>query len=166
MKRNSAEAYRHSFWLTFLPMCLFAVNLAWIPTVSVRQLEGKTASLLLCGAVFWLSAVLSAWMLFRTERLRKRLAKGTSIQKGVRRPGFFCFFQNLPASIADTLLFVSLCVFCFGKLYKMPSATLFPVLSAIVLLFILHAMLNGRNYQLLCSIQHTERSESEKRNSQ
>lgn len=165
MKRSAAEAHRRSFWLTLLPMCLFAINLVWIPTVSKRQIEGKTVSLVLCSAIFWLSAAFSVWMLIRTERLRKPLAEGSVTDSGQRHPGLICFFQNLPASIADVLLLASLCVFFFGRLFEKPGTVLFPAVSAIVLLIIFHAMLNGRSYRLLCSIRNSERSESEKRHS-
>lgn len=163
--KNRKTKHRKSFILTLLFMCLFSLNLSWIPFVANRAIKGDSVLLVLCGAAFWLTAVLSLLMLTRTEKLRKELMKATPQSRKKDIPGVICFFQNPVAFCADVLLLFCTAAFLVAKLYERSNTVLFAGVSVIVLLLFVHAMLNGRSFRLLCSVKSRDRSESEKRNS-
>ena len=146
------------FGLTLFFMCLFAANFSLFPTAVLRQLDGKSALLVFCGAVFWLSAGLSVGFLIWTDRLRRKIEKPLSATQVNRAPGMFCFFRNPEAAAIDAILILCTALFFLLKLFQKPSVVLFPAVAALVLLFFLHAMLNGRNYRFLRDRKRTDRS--------
>ena len=157
--------HRRLFRVTLFFLCLFAGNLALFPTAAMRRLEGNSFLLVVCGALFWVTAALSVVFFIWTERLRRKLDNTAWKESGGRRrPGLLCFFQNRAAAVADVLLLLFAAVFLFGRLFQKTSAVLFPTIAALLMLIFLHAMLNGRNYRFLCRIQHTGKSKTEKSN--
>lgn len=132
-------------------MLLFSASFLAMPKASAQYLEGDPALLSVCGVWFWCGAILSIAALVLTERCRVKAGGGR-----VGRIGLVCFFSNLPAIIADSILIVSAVGLVAAMTLKAPNTLVFPILFLFVFSLNLHGMLNGRNFRFIReNIQYT-----------
>lgn len=128
-------------------LAVLAASILAVYFVDLRSEEENYRTLLLVnGLVFWGSALLLiafSVCLCHFRRGGKKNAQSFS----AKQLGLFRFFQNKPAAAADVLSLLSFAAFLWLAVIRKESGlAAFLSLSAWVLTFGLHCILNGVNY--------------------
>lgn len=117
------------------------------------SVEAKTKGLLYAnGLMFWVSCVIGYCVLIAANRKRKSYIKhspkGKTLKEG--KVGFFAFFSNLPALVADITMIVSFLLFVVISFTEWKYEYIsYVVLFVFVFSLNLHGLFNGRIYKIV-----------------
>ncbi len=123
-------------------MFLFSTSFLIMPLASELSLSGDNFLLTVTALWFWLSAILSG-ITFLLANKKRKAATGTIKS----RPGIFCFFKNPWAKLADAAFGVSLSGLILVTITASKSYLPYILVSLSVFTFLMHCVLNGKNYQ-------------------
>ena len=146
MSAEMRRIHKTRFLLSVVLFVLFAACFSLMPWASEQRREGAPGPIFGLGAAFWLTGLLAGLFLHLADRAGAKLS---SAPRKRGRPGLFCFFRNREAVLADVLLLIGAGIFFAARIFRQPNSILFPAISVMLLLVIVHAFLNGRNYRLL-----------------
>lgn len=137
-----------SFWASVA--CFTAMSACFLLMPVVVSGENSTqADVFRLGIIFWATAILGYIGVLVGSILRKRICKEERIRSKCR-PGVAMFLSNLPASIFDAGLLVSIVLLAVTLLTALKE-TYFAYVSiaATAFFFHMHALFNGKNYQII-----------------
>ena len=123
-------------------MFLFSISFLIMPLASGLSLNGDNFLLTMTALWFWLSAILAGITFLLANK--KGMTATSSIQS---RPGIFCFFKNPWAKLADSGFGVSLSGFILVTIAASNSYLPYILVSLSVFTFLMHCVLNGKNFQ-------------------
>lgn len=149
MSAEMRRIHKTRFLLSVVLFVLFAACFSLMPWASAQRREGAPGPIFGLGAAFWLTGLLACLFLHLADQAGAKLSSGSSTPRKRGRPGLFCFFRNREAVLADVLLLIGAGIFFAARIFRQPNSILFPAISVMLLLVIVHAFLNGRNYRLL-----------------
>lgn len=133
-------------------MFLFSTSFLIMPLASELSLSGDNFLLTVTALWFWLSAILSG-ITFLLANKKRKAATGTMKS----RPGIFCFFKNPWAKLADSAFGISLSGFILVTIAAPKSYLLYILVSLSVYTFLMHCVLNGKNYQYAIEINNPQK---------
>lgn len=156
-KRNHKALFIAS--LTF--MFLFSASFLIMPLASALSFGGNNILLMVTGLWFWLTAILSGVTFLLANRNRKSVSTDNR-----SRPGILCFCLNPWAKIADCAFGASLLGLTVTILFALQNNFVFILASLSVFSFLLHCVLNGKNFKFLTETmnqtKYTSKGEVEK----
>jgi len=128
---------------SMLFMFLFSTSFLMMPIASGLGLSGDPSLLYITGLWFWLSAVLAGITFVLANKKRK------TADVNRNRPGIFCFLKNQWAKLADSAFGVSLFGLVLVLIVASQSYFTFIFVFLSVFTFLMHCVLNGKNFQYL-----------------
>ena len=139
-QRRIQMLYLYAAFLTALSISVFSMPFG-------IKIADKTKMLTyLSGTLFWIGLVGTIATAAYITYSRKRSKGFQKAHPNHRRLGVIHFFQNIPASICDVLLFISLIGFVITRIRLGTTVFPFIFLSFLTFSFGMHCMLNGSNY--------------------
>lgn len=143
---------RKLFKTAVFGVVLSTVALLAIPFLESTHTNELPVSYMITGALFWIGILIEiVFYIFAASGLRRYdtlSGEAPSTKRGF--VGFFAFFRNAEARIADIAMFVSLAWLLITVLAKWTGD--FAVMSSVILCFLsvqLHGILNGRVYEFV-----------------
>jgi len=138
------QNYKTLFITSLGFMFLFSGSFLIMPLASAWSLGGNNILILITGLWFWLTAILAGVTFLLINRKRKAL---TIDNKG--NPGIICFCMNPWAKIADFAFGASLLGLTVTVIFAMQTYFIFILSSLSVFSFLMHCVLNGKNFKFL-----------------
>ena len=137
------------FWLAAILQFLMSATILFMPFATRIGEQNRILAVLL-GAVFWISAILGYTLLIIANAKRKGFIR-SKIDGNVKmncRAGIIEFFSNIPATIADVTMILSLLLFIIvGFTSWRYEYIAYLLLFFFAFSFNMHCMFNGRIYK-------------------
>lgn len=147
MDQSHASRQKRRQWLLFYTAFLFILSVAIMFMPVANAVKEKSQVLLyFTGAFFWtglLGVAITAIIINRARRLNMRFNK---MYPGRTQVGAVHFFQNVPAIVADAIMFAAIVGFIIAMALEARQGYTFLFLAVFVFSFGMHCMLNGINY--------------------
>ena len=139
-KRNHKALFIAS--LTF--MLLFSASFLIMPLASALSFGGSNVLLMINGLWFWITGILAGGTFLAANRKRKSVSVDNN-----SRPGILCFCLNPWAKIADCTFVASILGLTVTIIFASQIFFVFILASLTVFSFLMHCVLNGRNFKYL-----------------
>ena len=126
------------------------LSILCVPCVKIDGTAAQRNSAYIVAGLFWICIILQIVNVCMTTKIRKQLQrkKLRGCKFEALPVGAFAFRQNVEGLVADALLVISFLALVFVSICKVRSVWLTIVLvAAVILLFQLHCIFNGRNYR-------------------
>ena len=145
------KRYRMFFVLTLLSFAMAAIALLLIPWLSVQdEANGKTA-LYLTALMFWLGMIVGiAGTWITNSGLRKIRVRAYSSGKMTppNLPGMLMFFARPISLVLYLIVLVGVGLIVSDMIRSwVPEKIMFPVLSVTLYAFVVHSVIDGKNYR-------------------
>lgn len=118
-------------------------------TILIMPIVDNTVRILL-GAAFWIFTVIG-YALLIVANFERRWFINNKMDGNVRMdclPGIATFFDNIPATIADTVMIISFIIFVICMITKLKYEYISYIVLFLLLLSInMHCLFNGRVYK-------------------
>ena len=139
------------FWFAVLFQLLMSVSILLMP-IAVQMGQQYRKMTILIGLVFWISAIAGYVMTVIANLERKWYIK-QKVDGNVKmncRAGITHFFENVPATIADVIMFMSLLLFVFLRFTEWKYEYISYILLFMLIFSLhMHCMFNGRIYKVI-----------------
>ncbi len=131
------------FYFSVLSLMLMSSTILIMPVV------GDKVRILL-GAAFWIFTVIG-YALLIVANFERRWFINNKMDGNVQMdclPGFATFFDNIPATIADTVMIISFIIFVICMITKLKYEYISYIVLFLLLLSVnMHCLFNGRVYK-------------------
>ena len=135
-------------FLSIMFMFLFSISFLIMPIASQKSFEGKPILLILNGIWFWLTGIISLILfMIANKRRKKQIQDISNIENN--KPGILQFFSNIWAKVADCLFLLSLIGLIIFIIILPQSYFLFVFAFFSVFTFLMHCVLNGKNFKYI-----------------
>lgn len=133
-----------------LLFCFSVLSLMFMSsTILIMPIVDNTVRILL-GAAFWIFTVIG-YALLIVANFERRWFINNKMDGNVRMdclPGIATFFDNIPATIADTVMIISFIIFVICMITKLKYEYISYIVLFLLLLSInMHCLFNGRVYK-------------------
>lgn len=145
------KKYRFILWITIVSFLLPASALLAIPVVANLPDEAQKPATITIAALFWLGIILGIVMIiYANSRMRRMRWKAYATGKLDRppAPGAFMFSRKAGHLILYGILIVGGAVLISDLILRwLPEGILFFILSGTLIAFVIHSIIDGKNYK-------------------
>lgn len=151
------KRYRLYLLITLVSFLLSAGALLAIPIMEKLSDEGQKLAVIILGSLFWLGLIVGIVLTFFTNTaMRKMRIKAYSTGRLERPslPGMLVFSNDI-----THLVFYGICILGIAFLITdlifrwLPKNTMFPILSVTYIAFVMHSIIDGKNYKAYKTIK-------------
>ena len=138
------------FWFSVVSFFISSATILFMPFGSFEP-GGNNDLAYILAVAFWLFLILGIiFILIIDKQRRKNILFGITRTEGIV---FLRFFKNKPAAVFDLLLFAGAITLVVSLLIirTLPAPVTLAATFLTVFSLEMHAMLNGKNYQWICT---------------
>ncbi len=156
-KKRSLNSIKTSFAVTFLSFAVSALGILMIPLLDVMPESAGNIISKLIAVVIWSSVVVGIASIVITDVLCskwRRWLAASGVHSSQKVPGIIKFSKKkshlalYAACVIGIVLLVTDIVFRYLRGY-----ITFPIISIVILTFVLHSITDGKNYKLYKTIK-------------
>ena len=149
-------------FLSIVFMFLFSASFLLMPIASQINFQGKSILMFINGLWFWITGIIAMILFIIVNQSRKKQLKNTN-EIDNNKSGFICFFTNSWAKAADCLFLISLIGLIILIIILPQSYFVFIFAFITVFAFLMHCVLNGKNYKyIIRNLNQKKSDQSEK----
>ena len=151
------KKYRLYLLITLFSFLLSAGSLLVIPTMEKLSAEGQKLLTIILGALFWLGLIVGIGLtLFTNTAMRRMRIKAYSTGRLARPslPGMLVLSKDIIHFILYGIIFLGIVILITDLIFRwLPKNTMFPILSVTYIAFVIHSIIDGKNYKAYKTIK-------------
>lgn len=154
---EKGKGYRKYFFITLGCFACAAIALSLIPILQYLKESDQTAVRIVIATIFWAGLLIGIFSTFITNahmsRARRRVYKSGALKKA-KLPGIISFSAK-PLSVITYAVFLAGLALAISEIVRhwLPEQALFPILGITLFAFVLHCVIDGKNYKVYRKIK-------------